>query len=65
MVREDWDNTLNEYSQTCVKQPPKGSTTSGCLRQVAARDEYQYKVKVWEHSVWLLKTGWLLNRCDR
>ena len=24
------------YSQTCVKQPQKGSTKSGCLRQVAA-----------------------------
>jgi len=24
------------YSQTCVKQPHKGSTKSGCLRQVAA-----------------------------
>jgi len=27
--------------------------------------EYQNKIKVWEHSVWLLKTGWLLNRGDR
>jgi len=26
---------------------------------------YQYKIKVWEHSVWLLKTGWLLNKGDR
>jgi len=25
-----------QYSQTCVKQPPKESTKSGCLRQVAA-----------------------------
>ena len=25
-----------KYSQTCVKQPPKGSTENGCLRQVAA-----------------------------
>ena len=24
------------YSQTCVKQPPKGNTKSGCLGQVAA-----------------------------
>ena len=27
--------------------------------------EYQYKIKVWEHSVWLLKIGWLLKKGDR
>ena len=26
--------------------------------------EYQYKIKVWEHSVWLLLTGCLLNKGD-
>jgi len=48
------------YSQTCVKQPPKGSTKSGCLELLLSG--YQYKVQVWEHSVSLLKTGWLLNK---
>jgi len=47
-----------KYSQTYVKQPHKGSTKSGRLRQVAAnRGEYQYKFNIWEHLVWLLKTG--------
>jgi len=27
--------------------------------------EYQYKINIWEHFDWLLKTGWLLNRGDR
>jgi len=48
-----------KYSQTCVKQPHKGSTKSGCWRQVAG--EYQYKINAWKHFVWLLKTGWLLK----
>jgi len=26
--------------------------------------EHQYKIKVWKQIVWLLKTGWLLNRDD-
>jgi len=26
--------------------------------------EYQYKIKIWEHLVWLLKTGWLLKKGD-
>ena len=30
------NKTNNLYSQTCVKQPPKGSTKIGCLGQVAA-----------------------------
>jgi len=40
-----------KYSQTCVKQPHKGSTKSGCLGQVAANNsgEYQYKIYIWEH----------------
>jgi len=63
---EPFEALIKVYSQTCVKQPHKGSTKSGCLRQVAAnRGEYQYKMNVWEHFVWLLKTGWLLNRGDR
>jgi len=28
--------SINKYSQTCIKQPHKRSTKSGCLRQVAA-----------------------------
>ena len=27
--------------------------------------EYQYKIKVWEKSLWLLRTGWLFNKGDR
>ena len=34
----------------------------GCL---TGGGEYQYKINVWEHLVWLLQTGWLLNRGDR
>jgi len=30
------DIRRTDYSQTCVKQPHKGSTKSGCLKQVAA-----------------------------
>jgi len=41
VCRETFSGTLSLlkaliYSQTCVKQPHKGSTKSGCLRQVAA-----------------------------
>jgi len=34
-------------------------------RWLLSGGEYQYKIKVWEHSVWLLKTGWLLTKDDR
>jgi len=34
-------------------------------RWLLSGGEYQYKIKVWEHSVWLLKTGWLLKKSDR
>ena len=35
-IRGNLNLWIFKYSQTCVKQPPKGSTKSGCLRQVAA-----------------------------
>jgi len=34
-------------------------------RWLLHRGEYQYKINIWEHFDWLLKTGWLLNRGDR
>ena len=35
--------------------------SGGCLIEVS---EYHYKINIWEHFDWLLKTGWLLNRGD-
>jgi len=50
----------------CVKQSLKGSTKVAAYgRWLLSRGKYQYKIKIWEHSVWLLKTGWLLNKGDR
>ena len=55
-----------EYSQTFVKQPHKGITKVAAKgRWLLNRGKYQYKCNIWEHFVWLLKTGWLLNRGDR
>jgi len=34
-------------------------------RWLLNRGEYQYKINIWEHFDWLLKTGGLLNRGDR
>jgi len=34
-------------------------------RWLLNKGEYQYEINVWEHFVWLLKTGWLLKRGDR
>jgi len=34
-------------------------------RWLLSAGDYQYKIKVWAHFVWLLKTGWLLNKGDR
>jgi len=50
---------------------PVLAATQGKHKKVAALrqwllsgGEYQYKIKVWEHFVWLLDTGWLLNNGD-
>ena len=31
-----WNALKTEYSQTCIRQPPKGMPINGCLRQVLA-----------------------------
>jgi len=47
--------TKNNYSQTCVKQPPKGNVAA-LGKWLCNEVEYQYKLQVWEHG--------LLNRGD-
>jgi len=49
---------LSSHTREAQKVAAKG-------RWLLNRGEYQYKINVWEHFVWLLKTGWLLNRGDR
>jgi len=44
-----------KYKLTLTKQK--------MTQREARNGEYQYKV--WEHSVWLLKTNWLLNKGNR
>ena len=48
---------LNSHTREAQKVAAKG-------RWLLNRVEYQYKINIWEHFVWLLKTGWLLNRGD-
>jgi len=36
-IYDDVDQKLRAIQSTCDEQPPKGSTKSGCLRQVAAK----------------------------
>ena len=44
----------------CLNKIVMGSTVKPVIG-----GKYQYKIKVWEYSVWLLKTGRLLNKGDR
>ena len=37
-----FNNALNTYSQTCLKQPVKGISKNGCLRQVAPYYRFTY-----------------------
>jgi len=49
---------LSSHTREAQKVAAKG-------RWLLNRGEYQYKISVWEHFVWLLKTGGLLNGDDR
>jgi len=48
-----WYVTL--YSQTTVTQRKH-------KKWLLSGGEYQYKLNIWEHFIWLIKTGWLLKR---
>jgi len=45
--------------------PSEAQKVAALGKWLFIKGEYQYKIKVWEHLVWLLKTGWLLNKGDR
>jgi len=45
--------------------PKEAQKVAAYGRWLLIEGEDQYKIKVWEHSVWLLKTGWLLNKGER
>jgi len=46
---------LNSHTREAQKVAAYG-------RWLLNRGEHQYKINIWEHFDWLLKTGWLLNR---
>ena len=65
VVQRDLDIQCTVKS-VCVRQPQREAQKAAAYgRWLLNRGEYQYKINIWEHFDWLLKTGWLLNRGDR
>jgi len=50
------------YKPVLSSHPRKAQKVAASGKWLLSGGEYQYRNMVREHSVWLLKTGWLPNR---
>jgi len=72
ITRRMWNRTFSgTVILLCTIKPVLGShpreaqKVAAYGRWLLSGGEYQYKIYVWERSVLVLKTGWLLNKGER